>query len=267
MSLHTWSRVNQHISHKSSGPFQRYKHNITFLTAEVFHKFLFCTRKRQHFIPWQVPNSYTGKIFTGDGQQVNFLNVFFFSSFFCPFLLIQYHGDNSDQTMHLLWFIQYILVLQWNIKQRIHTKHIIKQQSDSSGMTAWLSMADWSSPVPGLSVYYQHKKTHQLLCQDPGGGRCANVVIINMRTGLIITVVLQCMFLIDNSRSDLSDKVVKLHLNFTHASCTGIIYTFVLIFFFWHIWKIIFYGSFKLVLWHFADSSKVLNWKFNEQQI
>lgn len=93
-------------------------------------------------------------------------------------------------------------------------------------MTAWLSMADWSSPVPGLSVYYQHKKTHQLLCQDPGGGRCANVVIINMRTGLIITVVLQCMFLIDNSRSDLSDKVVKLHLNFTHASCTGIIYTF-----------------------------------------
>lgn len=38
------------FSHKSSGPFQRYKHNITFLTAEVFHKFLFCTRKRQHFI-------------------------------------------------------------------------------------------------------------------------------------------------------------------------------------------------------------------------
>lgn len=87
MSLHTWSRVNQHISHKSSGPFQRYKHNITFLTAEVFHKFLFCTRKRQHFIPWQVPNSYTGKIFTGDGQQVNFLNVFFFSSFFLSFFV------------------------------------------------------------------------------------------------------------------------------------------------------------------------------------
>lgn len=61
MSLHTWSRVIQHISHKLSGPFQRYKHNITFLTAEGFHKFLFCTRKRQHFIPWRVSNSYIMK--------------------------------------------------------------------------------------------------------------------------------------------------------------------------------------------------------------
>ena len=34
-----------------------------------------------------------------------------------------------------------------------------------------------------------------------------------MRTGLAITVGLQCMFLNDNFRSDLSDKVVKLHLD------------------------------------------------------
>lgn len=83
---------------------------------------------------------------------------------------MQYHGDNSDQTMQLLWFIQYSFSFLMK-----HTKHIIKQQSDSSGVTAWLSMADWSSPVPGLSIYYQHNKPHQLFVSDPGGGRCANV--------------------------------------------------------------------------------------------
>lgn len=133
--------------------------------------------------------------------------------FFFFFVLIQYHGDNSDQTMHLLWFIQYIFSSLMKHKTENTHKHIIKQQSDSSGVTAWLSMADWSSPVPGLSIYYQHNKPLSSLCQDPGGGRCANVGIINMRTGLTITVELQCMFFIDYSRSNLSDKVVKLHLN------------------------------------------------------
>lgn len=41
----------------------------------------------------------------------------------------------------------------------------------------------------------------------------AQMWVINMRTGLTITVGLQCMFLIDYSRSDLPDKVVKLHLD------------------------------------------------------
>lgn len=111
MSLHTWSRVNQHISHKSSGPFQRYKHNITFLTAEVFINFSFVQEKGNIFIPWQVPNSYIGKKnLYRRWPTGSLLNVFLFFSFyfFFFFLLIQYHGDNSDQTMHLLWFIQYI---------------------------------------------------------------------------------------------------------------------------------------------------------------
>lgn len=101
-------------------------------------------------------------------------------------------------------------------------KYIIKQQSDSSGVTAWLSMADWSSPVPGLSICYQHNKPH--LCV-----RTQEVVSVQMwLSSLTITVGLQCMFLMDYSHSALSDKVVKLHFNFTHASCTGIIQTFVL---------------------------------------
>lgn len=89
-------------------------------------------------------------------------------------------------------------------------KHIIKQQSDSSGVTAWLSMADWSSPVPRLHIY-QHKKPHQLFVSGPRRWSVRSVV--TMGTGLTLTVGVQCMFLIDYSRSDLSDKVVKLHLN------------------------------------------------------
>lgn len=127
MSLYTWPRVNQHIYHKLSGPFQRYKHNITFLTAEVLHKFLFCARKRQHFIPWQVPSSYIGRenLFTGDDQPPNCDSISP-SLIFCLvlyFYWIQYHSDTGDETMHLLWFIQYIvLVFKQNIKQRIITQ-------------------------------------------------------------------------------------------------------------------------------------------------
>lgn len=43
--------------------------------------------------------------------------------------------------------------------------------------------------------------------------RKCGAIIINTRTGLTVTVGLQRMFLIDYSRSDLSDKVVKLHLD------------------------------------------------------
>lgn len=54
--------------------------------------------------------------------------------------------------MHVLWFIQYIFSSSMKHKTEYTQKHIIKQQSDSSGVTAWLSMADWSSPVLGLST-------------------------------------------------------------------------------------------------------------------
>lgn len=59
--------------------------------------------------------------------------------------------------------------------------------------------------------YYQHIKPHQLFVSGPR--RWWVVGIINMTTGLTMTVGFQCMFLIDYSRSDLSDKVVKLHLD------------------------------------------------------
>lgn len=82
-----------------------------------------------------------------------------------------------------------------------------------------------------------------------------------------ITVGLQCMFLMDYSHSDLLDKVVKLHFNlhmhlaqgsFTHLFVLNLFSFFFFVFFLAYL-KIIFYGSFKLVFWHKAESSKVGN--------
>ena len=74
------------------------------------------------------------------------------------------------------------------IKQRIHIKHIKKQQSDSSGKTAWLSMADKLSPVPGLSML-PSQQTKSVLCVRTEEVVSAQTLsIINMRVGLSITV-------------------------------------------------------------------------------
>lgn len=80
-------------------------------------------------------------------------------------------------------------------------------------MTAWLSMADWSSPVPGLSIYSNTNTSNLIIVFVSGPRRWWVVGIINMTTGLTMTVGFQCILLIDYSCSHLSDKVVKLHFD------------------------------------------------------
>lgn len=113
--------------------------------------------------------------------------------------------------------------------ENTHKKHIIKQQSDSSGVTAWLSRADWSSPVQGPSMYVIPTHTTSLAL----GVRTQEVIsggIINMTTGLTVTLGFQCMYLIGYFCSDLTDKVVKLHLDVHMHLAQGEIYTFYIFF-------------------------------------
>lgn len=96
------------------------------------------------------------------------------------------------------------------------------------------------------------------LCQDPGGGRCANVAVVNMRTGQA-NCGERCVFLDDYSHVDRLGKVVtfiytcilhrvNLHVYFGSTELLfGILD------------KNLLYGSLELVFWHNADSAEVLN--------
>lgn len=213
MSLHTWSRVNQHISHKSSGPFQRYKHNITFLTAEVLHKFLFCTRKRQHFLPRQVPNSYTGKksLQVMANRLTSHLNVFLFFSF-CFFVnTVPWRQQWSNNAFVVVYPIYFSSLMKHKTENthKTHYKAAVRLQwRDSMAQHGRLVIS--CTGTLRLYVTYARNRVSSLR-REPGGGRCANVVTANVRTGLTITVGLQC---IGYSRSDLSDKLhVNLHMH------------------------------------------------------
>lgn len=113
--------------------------------------------------------------------------------------------------MHLLWFIQYTF------------SSLMKHKTENTHKTHYKAAVrlQWHDSMAqhGRLVISCTRTLHMLPTQQITSALCVRTQevvgaqIINMRTGLTITVGLQRMFLIEYSHSDLSDKVVKLHFN------------------------------------------------------
>lgn len=105
-----------------------------------------------------------------------------------------------------------------------YTQNTLESSSQtSSGVTAWLSMADRGSPVPGVSIFrITDMSTYiRCLCRDPGGGQRR---VINRTDPIPVHV--------GYSPTELPDENGYTQPRCAQAPCMGITH-YPLFFFFW----------------------------------